>query len=609
MFDMKPMAKTATILLPETQPVVNPTENFSIEVYDDKKNEKEGFKYNYVIENAWSIRLTHLYALISYIGVIYGFSEFLQINIWYALFFGPLFLIVGLAKFSTHFIAMFYPKFDKNEHIAFVKEYWDNHSAPSVDIFLPLAGEDLSVVRNTWEGVRSIIYPNKKVYVLDDKGHTELANMAREFGFIYLSRQDKGVFKKSGNIQHGLEQSDGEYIFILDADFRPISESLIETIPYIAKNSKISILQTPQYFDTADHIHDKSPIQYGAGSVVEEFYRVLLPSQMRFGAGKCVGTSGVYRRKAIMDVGGMPKHEGSEDIRIGLLTHKHGYEVSYLPLIISQGVCPDNLQTYFKQQSRWADGTISTIFSDYFYGKHLDFWGKITYLNSLFYYLGEIFAPVIAFQLLALLYFNTESIRIGWILPFLPYLVYSYIIRPRQTLNKSKYGSILTGITHILAYIDALVRLLMRRSIKWESAGSSNKKTSISSEYFLAANISIIYMMSYIGLFSVIIFLKPYIIFNIETYTVLGIALLRAKDFLVYSFETIKYIGESMGEDVKLRSVSPIKKYFWQTFAFAGFTLTVISLIFTFGYQIYGYTKKPGFNLLSYISYPLDRVK
>jgi hypothetical protein len=67
MFDMKPMAKTATILLPETQPVVNPTENFSIEVYDDKKNEKEGFKYNYVIENAWSIRLTHLYAYRSYL--------------------------------------------------------------------------------------------------------------------------------------------------------------------------------------------------------------------------------------------------------------------------------------------------------------------------------------------------------------------------------------------------------------------------------------------------------------------------------------------------------------------------------------------------------------
>lgn len=602
---IKKINSNRTLILNSNLPTVVKDTKRAIKLYNNKSSNSESFKYNYVIENAWSVRLAHIFALVAYIGVIYGFSEFIQINIWYALFFGPLFFIIAFAKFTNHFMAMFYPKFDKDEHLKFVKDFWDNHSAPSVDIFLPLAGEDLETVRNTWEGVNSIQYPNKKVYVLDDKGDAKVAKMADEFSFTYLCRPNKGVFKKSGNIQYGIEQSSGEYLFILDADFRPISEALIETIPYIVKNSKISILQTPQYFDTDDHIHKKSPIQYGAGSVVEEFYRVLLPSQMRFGAGKCVGTSGVYRRKAIVDSGGMPKHEGSEDIRIGLQTHKYGYHVSYLPLIVSKGECPDNLQSYFKQQSRWADGTISTIFSDYFYGDHLDFWGKLTYLNCLFYFIGEIIAPVIAFQLLALLYFNTESIRIGWILPFLPYLIYFYIIRPKQIINKKRYGSVLTGITHILAYIDALLRLLMKRSIKWESTGSSNKKSSINSEYFLAANVSIIYMTIYIGLFSFIIYLKPYIIFNIETYTVLGIALLRAKDFLIYSYETIKYIRSSLVEDVKRNVASPFKLYFWQTCAILSFAITVVSLLFTFGYQVYGYVKKSDFNLLGYITRPL----
>ncbi|MBC7471784.1 MAG: glycosyltransferase [candidate division SR1 bacterium] len=583
---------------------VSKTKKQAIELYHKDVQDSESFKYNYVIENAWGVRLAHLFALIGYLGVIYGFSEFIQINIWYALFFGPLFFAIAFAKFTNHFMAMFYPKFDKEEHQKFVNDFWDNNSAPSVDIFLPLAGEDLETVRNTWLGVSSIEYSNKKVYVLDDKGDTKVAKMAKEFGFTYLCRPNKGVYKKSGNIQYGIEQSSGEYLFILDADFRPISEALRETVPYIVKNPKISILQTPQYFDTDDHIHKKSPIQYGAGSVVEEFYRVLLPSQMRFGAGKCVGTSGIYRRKAVVDSGGMPKHEGSEDIRIGLQTHKFGYHVSYLPLIISKGECPDNLQSYFKQQSRWADGTISTIFSDYYYGDHLDFWGKLTYLNCLFYFIGEIIAPIIAFQLLALLYFNTDSIRIGWILPFLPYLIYFYIIRPRQIINRKRYGSVLTGITHILAYTDALFRLLTKRAIKWESTGSSNKKSSINSEYYLAANVSILYMTAYIGLFSFIIYLKPYIIFNIETYTVLGIALLRAKDFLIYSYETIKYIRSSMAEDVKRDIVSPVKMYFWQTFAILSFAISIVALLFTFGYQVYGYAKKSDFNMIGYISYP-----
>jgi cellulose synthase/poly-beta-1,6-N-acetylglucosamine synthase-like glycosyltransferase len=614
MFDIKPNSihsnrPDAPKTTKPALPVVFENKERAVELYKKNNEKLENFKYNYIIENAWGIRLANLFALISYLGVIFGFSEFLQINIWYAVLFGPLFLIIALTKFSSHFMAIFYPKFDKNDHIQFVKKFWENNPAPSVDIFLPLAGEDLETVRNTWIGVSSILYPNKKVYVLDDKADDKVAKMADEFGFTYLSRPNKGVYKKSGNIQYGLEQSNGEYLFTLDADFRPIPEALIETIPYIVSNPKMGILQTPQYFDTEDHVHKRSPVEYGAGSVVEEFYRVLLPAQMRFGAGKCVGTSGIYRRKVIDDAGGMPKHEGSEDILVGLLAHKHGYEVSYLPLIISKGKCADNLQAYFRQQSRWADGTIFAIFSEHYFGKHLDSWTIMTYLNSLFYYLGEIIAPILAFQLLALLYFNTESIRISWIIPFLPYLIYFYIIRPRQTISKKKYGSVLTGVTHILAYTDALIRILMKRSIKWESTGSSNKKTSINSEYFLAANISIIYMMIYIGLFSAIIFVKPYIIFNIETYTVLFIALFRAKDFLVYSFETIKYIGTNMAEDVKNHTGSALKMYFWRTLAVTGFTLTVLSLIFTFGYQIYGYTKKPDFNLLGYVSRPFESVK
>lgn len=609
MLDIKPNHTKKTILnrdllLDSTLPVVVENKTHTIELYKNKYNDSESFKYNYVIENAWSIRLAHLFALISYLGVIYGFSEFLQINIWYAVLFGPLFLIIALTKFSSHFMAIFYPKFDKKEHVEFVKKFWENNSAPSVDIFLPLAGEDLETIRNTWIGVSSIQYPNKKVYVLDDKADTRVAKMADEFGFTYLSRPNRGVYKKSGNIQYGLEKSEGEFLFTLDADFRPIPEALIETIPYIASNHKMGILQTPQYFDTEDHIHERSPIEYGAGSVVEEFYRVLLPAQMRFGAGKCVGTSGIYRRKIIDAAGGMPKHEGSEDILVGLLAHKHGYEVGYLPLIISKGKCADNLQAYFRQQSRWADGTIFAIFSDYFFGKHLDFWAIITYLNSLFYYLGEVVAPILAFQLLALLYFNTDSIRISWIIPFLPYLIYFYVIRPRQTLSKKKYGSVLTGVTHILAYTDALIRIMMKRSIKWESTGSSNKQTSINSEYFFAANISIIYMMIYITLFSAIIFVKPYIIFNIETYTVLFIALLRAKDFLIYSFETIKYIGTNMAEDVKNHTLSPIKMYFWKTCAILSFAVTVVTLLFTFSYQVYSNSKKSDFNLVGYISQP-----
>jgi hypothetical protein len=229
----------------------------------------------------------------------------------------------------------------------------------------------------------------------------------------------------------------------------------------------------------------------------------------------------------------------------------------------------------------------------YFIGKHLDFWGKITYLNSLAYYFGEMISPLLAFQILALLYFNTESIKLSWIIPFLPYLFYSYILQPKFTLNKKKHGSMLTGMTHILAYTDAFIRLLFRKTQKWVAAGSKSKKFRIDNSYFLAANISIVYMVLYICTFCAILFAKPYVLLNIETYTVLFNALLRSKDFLLYSYETIRFIRLNLTKDMNEKVISPLKLYSWQFGAALGFVFSVLVILFTIGYNLYSFVQNP----------------
>jgi cellulose synthase (UDP-forming) len=547
------------------------------------------FKYNYIIPNAWTMRLANLFAFISYLGVAYGFVEYIRISFWYALIFGPLMLLVCYTNLSAYFVNIFYPQFTIEKHKAFIKTYWDDKIEPTVDIFLPVAGEDIDVLNNTWEGVSRLKYKNINVFVLDDSGSIDVRSLCNKYNFNYLSRPNKGEYKKSGNIQYGLDHSNGEFILVLDADFRPIEEGLLETIPYIASNKNISILQTPQYFDVTETVHKESPIQYGAGSLVEEFYRVIMPSRIVFGSGKCVGTSAIYRRKSILDAGGMPKVDGSEDIRIGLMTKKLGYYIQYLPLIISKGVCPDNIQSYFKQQSRWADGTIATFFSDLYFNEKLDIWTKFTYFNSFLYYIIGALTPLLSFQLLALLYFNTDSIRLSWILPFAPYLIYLYIIRPATRLSQYRFGTMLAGLTNMLSYTDATIRLIFKNAQKWEAAGKSNSKRSSNDDFIISSNLATIFSIIYISLLSFIVLAKPYILLNWETWIVLIIGFKRVYDFAVFCIYTMKFNIQKITIDVKNKSISTfvlfITRVIYGLMIFSCFALT-LSVLFGFFQKI-----------------------
>ena len=62
-------------------------------------------------------------------------------------------------------------------------------------------------------------YPGRVTpYVLDDSASPALKTMARQFGFAYATRPDRGWFEKAGNLRFGFQISEGEYILLLDAD-------------------------------------------------------------------------------------------------------------------------------------------------------------------------------------------------------------------------------------------------------------------------------------------------------------------------------------------------------------------------------------------------------
>jgi cellulose synthase (UDP-forming) len=260
---------------------------------------------------------------------------------------------------------------------------WNPRVAPSVDVFLPTAGEPLELLANTLAHIARMRYRGRvRVYVLDDSGRRAVATLADRFGVTYLSRPNLGELKKAGNLRYGFDHSDGDLIVIFDADFVPRPDFLRHVVPYFADPS-VGVVQTPQYFDTDRRL---GWLESGAGATQELFYRWIQPSRDALGVPICCGTNAVYRRSALTRIGGIPAIDHSEDMYTGFELMKADYTVRYLPVVLAKGLCPDELESFVAQQYRWCMGSMCLLLDPTFHRARMTAVQRLAFYSGLGYY-------------------------------------------------------------------------------------------------------------------------------------------------------------------------------------------------------------------------------
>jgi cellulose synthase (UDP-forming) len=277
-------------------------------------------------------------------------------------------------------------------------------------------------------------YPGQVTpYVLDDSASPQLKAMARQFGFAYATRPDRGWLKKSGNLRYGFQISDGEYILLLDADFAPRPDTLDETLPYLDMYPEVGIVQTPQFFHVLDQ---QTWVERGAGAIQELFYRSIQTARAKKGGAICVGSCAVYRREALRENGGMSLAEHSEDLHTGFDLHRLGWRLRYLPVALSTGNCPDNILAFVNQQYRWCSGTMSLLRDRKFWTTKLPLYTRLCYLTG---FIGYVYTGVFTFVAPALavgmLLFVPDTLLLRNLIFIAPVLVYAGVIYPMWHLG------------------------------------------------------------------------------------------------------------------------------------------------------------------------------
>ena len=238
-------------------------------------------------QRRWVIPVSFL----CYVLIVISIGFFVARHIWAVVLVLP--LIVSAVGTTISLVTSSRRRRDTLEgHRAKVAS-WNPAHVPSIDVFLPSAGEDLAVLSNTYRHVSALQWRGEvNVLVLDDSAREDVRRLAHGHGFTYLSRPNRGWFKKAGNLRYAFEHSAGDVILVLDADFVPRPDALTELVPYL-DDPAIGIVQSPQYFDSHSRMNW---IQRAAGATQILFYRWVQPSRDRSRAAICVGTSALYRR-------------------------------------------------------------------------------------------------------------------------------------------------------------------------------------------------------------------------------------------------------------------------------------------------------------------------
>ncbi|GAA1977961.1 glycosyltransferase family 2 protein [Catenulispora subtropica] len=354
---------------------------------------------------------------------------------------------------------------------------WQPERVPSVDVFLPTCGEPLDVLRNAYEHVARVRWRGAlAVYVLDDAANPAVAALAREYGFRYVVRPDRGHLKKAGNLNHALTVADGEVVAILDADFCPRPDFLDHLVPYLA-DPAVGIVQSPQFFDTDETM---SWLQRAAGAAQEWFFRWVQPSRDAADAAICCGSNAVYRRAALDAIGGFAKLDHSEDMYTGLEMLGHGYRTQYVPVLVAKGISPESLPSYVNQQYRWAMGNLHLLT-----GRDLKRVGaawrtRVCYYNGV---LGYVVMAVNVFAAplppLLMLAARPEQIRPWHVLPLLAPLWVWFVLLPAVSRSRWRIEVIRANYLVAFAAGAALLHTLRGRGADWVPTGAGGGRSKL----------------------------------------------------------------------------------------------------------------------------------
>jgi cellulose synthase (UDP-forming) len=291
-------------------------------------------------------------------------------------------------------------------------------------------GEPLTMFDRTLAACARVRYPHT-TYLLDDTRDPRFRELADRHGAVCLELL--GIpGAKAGKINAALAKTTEDFVLVLDPDHVPFPELLDRVLGHF-DDARVGFVQISQAYYNQSR-------SFTAAGAAEQTYAFYGPGQMGlYGHGACVaiGANCTFRRAALDSIGG----HGiglAEDLVTAIRIHAAGWKSVYVPEVLSRGLVPEDLGSFYRQQLKWARGVYEVAFSELpRLARTLRWRQRLSYLTIGTYYLFGVTTPLFL---------------------FIPYLFLWFGVQP-ATMRFAEFLSVVTPI----GVVGTIVYLLMQR--------------------------------------------------------------------------------------------------------------------------------------------------
>lgn len=217
-------------------------------------------------------------------------------------------------------------------------------------------GEPLDMFETTLSACARIRYPHT-TYLLDDTEDPAFRQVAERHGAVWLELVGlPGA--KAGKINAALERTTEEFILVLDPDHIPFPNFLDRVLGQF-DDPHVGFVQVAQAYYNQSR-------SFTARGAAEQTYSFYGPTQMGLcghGGAVAIGANCTFRRKALASIGG----HGiglAEDLVTSIRLHAAGWRSLYVPEVVSRGLVPEDVGSFYKQQLKWARGVYEVLFAE-----------------------------------------------------------------------------------------------------------------------------------------------------------------------------------------------------------------------------------------------------
>lgn len=462
-------------------------------------------------------RVKVLLVVSSIASVIYlGWRIFFTIPVEY----GLISLIAGIALVVAETIGVIeafahYANLRGREvpNLPVIPESW----YPSVDVYVTTHDESVDLLYATLNGCKHLKYPDLTkvhIYLCDDMMRPEMRDLAAKMGVGYFGLKDN-KYAKAGNLNNAIAQTDAELLVTFDADMIPMSEFLLETVPYmflprmiqdedgvwrertadeIDPDYKMGFVQTPQSFYNADLFQFNLFAELNIPNEQDYFFQKVNIGRNRSNSTIYAGSNTVLSRAALAEAGGIVEGNITEDFATGINIQAKGYRSLGISKVFAHGLAPSDFKSLIRQRQRWARGCVQTVRKSNFLFGPLPFPTKMSYVSSFLYWwtfmrrLIYIISPIL-FVVFGIVVVDTSVTEL--LLIWLPsYLLYNRTLKVLSGKVRTQNWSNI---------IDTILFPYMIGPVLAETVGIKLKKFHVTAkEHTLVKSASLLYALPHI---------------------------------------------------------------------------------------------------------------